>query len=105
MWLLFAEATTESLPGWLGTGAGASATAILGWYAWYTATKTVPNLVDNFRDECAINRKECAEEKKEHLAAFRAELKDERTHRTDSDRCMAAAIDKLSDSIRETKQA
>ncbi len=33
-----------------------TATAILGWYAWHTATKTIPQLVENFRRELATER-------------------------------------------------
>lgn len=33
-----------------------TATAILGWYAWHTATKTIPQLVDDFRGELATER-------------------------------------------------
>ena len=33
-----------------------TATAILGWYAWHTATKAIPQLVENFRRELATER-------------------------------------------------
>ena len=33
-----------------------TATAILGWYAWHTSTKTIPQLVDDFRGELATER-------------------------------------------------
>src|SRR3954471_7281000 len=33
-----------------------TATAILGWYAWHTATRTLPQLVEHFRRELAAER-------------------------------------------------
>ena len=33
-----------------------TATAILGWYAWHTATRTLPRLVEDFRRELAAER-------------------------------------------------
>jgi hypothetical protein len=33
-----------------------TATAILGWYAWFTATRTIPQLVKSFRQELATER-------------------------------------------------
>ena len=43
------------------TGLGASvgslsATAILGWYAWYTATTVQPRLIKDFREEMTAER-------------------------------------------------
>ncbi len=34
----------------------ATATAILGWYAWHTASRTIPVLVNGFREEMAAER-------------------------------------------------
>src|SRR3954470_12038882 len=33
-----------------------TATAVLGWYAWHTATRTLPQLVEDFRRELAAER-------------------------------------------------
>jgi hypothetical protein len=33
-----------------------TATAVLGWYAWHTATRTLPQLIENFRRELAAER-------------------------------------------------
>jgi hypothetical protein len=33
-----------------------TATAVLGWYAWHTATRTLPRLVEDFRRELAAER-------------------------------------------------
>jgi len=45
-----------------------TATAILGWYAWHTQTKTIPKLTDDFRNAVEKQRDD-----------FRAELAAERT--------------------------
>lgn len=95
--LLTAETLIDGLPTWLGS---ASATALLGWYAWHTATKTIPNLVNDFRAEMKESREACATEKQGHLDAFRAELREERQHREASSTRIATALDKLSDSVK-----
>lgn len=33
-----------------------TATAILGWYAWHTSTRTVPGLITEFRQDLANQR-------------------------------------------------
>ena len=33
-----------------------TATAMLGWYAWHTVARTIPELVSNFRAELAAER-------------------------------------------------
>src|SRR5262245_57249775 len=58
--LLLAYAATALLA--LATGppiselSNLTATAILGWYAWHTATRTIPRLVESFRRELATER-------------------------------------------------
>jgi len=52
-----------------------TATAVLGWYAWHTATVTIPNLVAAFRDEMAKARAECGAERE----LLYAELSAQRT--------------------------
>src|SRR5688572_9809047 len=54
-----------------------TATSILGWYAWHTTTRTIPELVAAFRDELAAIRTECAAERE----ALHAELAAERNGR------------------------
>ncbi len=54
-----------------------TATAILGWYAWHTASRTIPGLLADFRAELAARRTECAADRE----AFRRELAEERTQR------------------------
>jgi hypothetical protein len=69
---------------WSGLGAlgfeelgNLTSTAILGWYAWHTASKTLPELLRNFREELASGR----ETSQSHLDAFREELAEERAQR------------------------
>lgn len=52
-----------------------SSTAILGWYAWHTASKTIPGLVRSFREELAAERRQ-RQAHHEALAAMLAELRD-----------------------------
>jgi hypothetical protein len=33
-----------------------TATAMLGWYAWHTVARTIPEIVSNFRTELAAQR-------------------------------------------------
>jgi hypothetical protein len=54
-----------------------TASAILGWYAWHTAARTIPGLVRHFREELAALRSEHRQERREFhesLAAVRAGL-------------------------------
>lgn len=54
-----------------------TATALLGWYAWHTATRTLPALVRAFREEMAAMRADSAVERE----AFHSELAAERLQR------------------------
>jgi hypothetical protein len=54
-----------------------TATAILGWYAWHTASRTIPGLIKNFRDDVRTERAEHLAE----LLAFREEMATEREQR------------------------
>lgn len=68
---LLADAELPKLPS-LDFG-NLTATAILGWYAWHTTTRTIPQLVADFRQELHELRE-----------TFRQELQAEReTHRTE----------------------
>ncbi|MGD9647435.1 MAG: hypothetical protein AB7U73_17105 [Pirellulales bacterium] len=87
-----------------------SATAILGWYAWHTAARTIPDLVRAFRDESAAQRALLAAERHtgrddlealraEHVAerrALREELAAERTQRHADQQAIVAALEQLS---------
>lgn len=86
-----------------------SATAILGWYAWHTAARTIPELVRAFRDESAAQRALLVAERNtgrddletlraEHLAerrALREELAAERTQRHADQQAIVAALEQL----------
>ncbi len=86
-----------------------SATAILGWYAWHTAARTIPDLVRAFRDESAAQRALLAVERNagrddleilraEHLAerrALREELAAERSQRHADQLAIVAALEQL----------
>ena len=40
-----------------------TATAILGWYAWHTVSRTFPAIMKAFRDEMNLVRAECRVER------------------------------------------
>ena len=65
-----------------------SASAILGWYAWHTAARTLPGLVRNFRDELAAIRAEQRGERE----AFREELRLQRQARHADQQLLASAL-------------
>lgn len=73
VWTLWAETTPWAVYD-LGN---MTATALLGWYAWHTASRTLPALVRAFREELAAQRREWADERQ----AFREELAEERLQR------------------------
>lgn len=86
-----------------------SATAILGWYAWHTASRTIPDLVRAFRDEAAAQRELFAAERhdgREQIEALRAdhnaerralreELAAERQQRHADQQAIVAALEQL----------
>jgi hypothetical protein len=75
-----------------------TATAILGWYAWQTATRTVPQLVADFRAELAAAR----EDHRHDRDTFFQGMSEERSARhtdntviTDSLRELTSALTRL----------
>ncbi|MGC3972367.1 MAG: hypothetical protein QM775_35000 [Pirellulales bacterium] len=68
-----------------------SATAVLAWYAWHTASHTLPELVRAFRDEMASLRGDCAAERE----ALHADLAAERERRHADHALLADAIREL----------
>jgi hypothetical protein len=72
-----------------------TATAVLGWYAWHTATRTLPQLVEDFRRELAAERalhrtdRDC----------FLREMAAERAQRHTEHTALKDAVDSLTDSI------
>jgi hypothetical protein len=72
-----------------------TATAVLGWYAWHTATRTLPQLVEDFRRELAAERalhrtdRDC----------FLRELAAERHQRQTEYAALKDSVDSLTNSI------
>ena len=50
----------EGVPTWVAGGTTISGTLVLGWFAWHTITRTIPELQRNFREELATERAENA---------------------------------------------
>jgi|GEM_PF-5372417 len=70
-----------------------TATAILGWYAWHTATRTIPELLTAFREELETAREECREERE----TLREELNAEREERHANHLAILAALHGLTE--------
>ena len=66
-------------------------TAILGWYAWYTASKTIPTLVNQFREEMSVARAECRVDRD----LLRGEIVAERNQRAADNRAVIEALNEL----------
>ena len=73
-----------------------TATAILGWYAWHTASKTIPGLLEAFRDELATTRTEYRIERE----TLREELNAERLERHADHMAIVMALNELADRLR-----
>lgn len=72
-----------------------TATAILGWYAWHTASRTIPGLVRAFRDEMAAERADCRSARE----ALHQELAAERALRHADRLAIVAAVDELAERL------
>jgi hypothetical protein len=68
-----------------------TATAILGWYAWHTATRAIPQLVADFRREMALERSQNHEDRDN----FFRELAKERVQRHADNTALVSAVDDL----------
>ncbi len=68
-----------------------TATAILGWYAWHTATRAIPQLVADFRSEMALERGQNHADREE----FFRELAEERIQRHADNTAIVSAVDDL----------
>ncbi len=73
-----------------------TATAILGWYAWHTASKTIPQLLATFRRELAETRSECQGERE----VSREELSAERRQRHEDHLAIVNALNELARRLR-----
>lgn len=72
-----------------------TATAILGWYAWHTASRTIPGLIQNFREDVRSERAEHLAE----LLAFREEMGTERAQRHCDHMAIVDVLGKLSSQL------
>ncbi|HEX4132389.1 MAG TPA: hypothetical protein VHZ24_20330 [Pirellulales bacterium] len=68
-----------------------TATAILGWYAWHTVSKTIPSIVRAFREEATAMRAECRVERE----LLYQELADERLQRHTDHMAIIEALNDL----------
>jgi hypothetical protein len=69
-----------------------TASAVLGWYAWYTATRTTPGMLRSFRDEMNAARQDFRNDS----AALREQLACEREYRHRDSAAIARALNRLS---------
>ncbi len=72
-----------------------TATAILGWYAWHTVSKTMPNLIRAFREETGVLRAECRDE----CGALFEQLSAERQQRHHDTLAVVEAMHELSSRV------
>lgn len=72
-----------------------TATAILGWYAWHTASRTIPDLLSAFREELEMSRIECRVERE----TLRDELNAERIERHDDHLAIVQALHELAERL------
>lgn len=64
-----------------------TATAILGWYAWHTTTRTIPQIVTDFRHELQELRETLREELATQRTSYETEMQRQRdAHRLELDR-------------------
>ncbi|MDZ4820122.1 MAG: hypothetical protein SGJ20_14235 [Planctomycetota bacterium] len=70
-----------------------TATAMLGWYVWHTSTRTLPELVADFRAELAIQRAE----HRENIELLCSEINTEIERRRAEQQELLAAIGKRCD--------
>jgi hypothetical protein len=61
-----------------------TATGILGWYAWHTASRTIPGLVKDFREEAREQREAFMEEMRIERQSHRDEVLDIRRWQADT---------------------
>jgi hypothetical protein len=78
-----------------------TAAAILGWYAWYTATRAIPQLVADFRSELALERSHNRGDRD----AFFHELAEERVQRHADNTAVVIAVDDLKSLVSHWKDA
>ncbi len=72
-----------------------TATAILGWYAWHTASRSIPEMLAVFRGELAAER----DVHRAGIEALRQELSADRDARHRDHALLVQALDRLLDRI------
>lgn len=75
-----------------------TATAILGWYAWHTASRTIPELLTAFREELATARDDCRIERE----TLRDELNAERIERHTDHMAIVEALHELAARLKQS---
>jgi hypothetical protein len=78
-----------------------TATAVLGWYTWHTATKTIPQLVHHFRNELAAQRHEHRLDRD----VFLHEMANERVQRQNDAATIMRAVNELVTSTDRLKES
>ncbi|HEY2883213.1 MAG TPA: hypothetical protein VGJ15_12285 [Pirellulales bacterium] len=78
-----------------------TSTAVLAWYAWHTATRTLPKLIDDFRSELSTQRAQ----HRFDLESFLHEMTNERTQRHADSVSMTHALGELSTAISRTNSS
>ena len=78
-----------------------TATAVLGWYAWHTASKSIPGIVRSFREEAGLLR---AESRAEREMLYQ-ELAAERLQRHSDHMAIIEALNDLALRIPDTKHS
>ncbi|HEX3658645.1 MAG TPA: hypothetical protein VG433_13765 [Pirellulales bacterium] len=78
-----------------------TATAILCWYSWHTATRTLPNIVKAFREEMARMRAEYRSERECLYSVISAQS--ERFH--DDHLAVVEALNQLSNRLQNSSKA
>ncbi|MDZ4780086.1 MAG: hypothetical protein SGJ19_07535 [Planctomycetia bacterium] len=77
-----------------------TASAVLGWYAWYTATRTTPGMLRSFREEMNAARQDFRSE----TAAQRDQLACEREYRHRDSAAIARALQRLAKATARTAE-
>jgi hypothetical protein len=72
-----------------------TSSAILGWYAWHTASKTIPGLVRHFREELAV----CRTHQRAEQELFRQELAAERAQRSSDQAEVVEVLGQIRDQL------
>jgi hypothetical protein len=78
-----------------------TSSAILGWYAWHTASRTIPGLVRHFREELAA----CRAYQRAEQETFREELAAERAQRSADQAEVVEVLGQIRDQLKTMNHA